>query len=144
MILKRIAVAFASFTLVTLATIPTAEAATHSTACGSSYSRVGHYSLTSSFAQAANPGGYLDIYYSSSTGKNCAVVYPSSAHQGKTSNLEVDIRKSGNTTWIGQGGDFTYYAGPVYVSAPGACIDALGIIEDGYQYRGGFYGKHCG
>ncbi|MGA5505928.1 hypothetical protein [Streptomyces umbrinus] len=144
MILKRASVALASFTLITLATIPTADAATPSTACGSSYSRVGHYAITSSFAQATNPGGYLDIYYSSSTGKNCGVVYPTSAHQGKTSRLEVDIRKSGNSTWIGDGGDYNYYAGPVYVSAPGACIDALGMVEDGYDYRGGFYAKHCG
>ncbi|WP_326700056.1 hypothetical protein OG909_23835 [Streptomyces sp. NBC_01754] len=136
------AAAFAMF--FTIVTVPTADAATASTACGSGYSRVGHYPITSSMAQAKNPGGYLDIYYSSSTGKNCGVAYPTSTHQGKTSMLEVDMRKSGNSTWTGDSGNFTYYAGPVYVSARGACIDALGFVTDGYDYRGGFYGKHCG
>ncbi|MFE9119621.1 hypothetical protein [Streptomyces sp. NPDC007172] len=123
--------------------VPSANAATAASACGSSYSLVGHYPLKPYIAQAPSVGGYLDIYYSSGTGKNCAVAYPTSAQQSRTTSISVSLRIA-NGTWEGDAGPYHSYAGPVYVSARGTCIDALGDIEAGYTYHGGFYGGHCG
>ncbi|MGW7285931.1 hypothetical protein ACWGH4_10620 [Streptomyces sp. NPDC054847] len=128
----------------TLVLAPSAHAATHATACGSTYSRVGHYPLSSAIAQAPDPGGWLDIYYSSTTGKNCAVAYPISTLQPKTTEISISIRRSGTAEWFGDSGPYHYYAGPAYISARGVCIDALGDLDAGFRYHGGFYGRHCG
>ncbi|TXS38371.1 spore-associated protein A [Streptomyces sp. OR43] len=128
---------------------PSASAASPSAACGSGYSRVGHYSVDPIYGSGA--AGYLDIYYSSGTGKNCAVVYPTSENQGETTEMWVHISKANGTSADYDLGDYTYYAGPVYVSAPGDCIDAQGSLSfpgsatvPGVTFTRKLNNVHCG
>ncbi|GGK75937.1 hypothetical protein Ppa06_39980 [Planomonospora parontospora subsp. parontospora] len=68
------------------------------------------------------------MYYSSSAGKNCALTYGYGAYADTASWKRVTISRgdgSGEDTDTGQ---YKYYAGPVYVSASGQCIDVAGTV----------------
>ncbi|NUW42144.1 serine/threonine protein kinase [Nonomuraea rhodomycinica] len=94
--------------------------------CGASYRLLKTYKV--------EDAGYLHVYYSSSTGKNCAVTVGAGEHYGKRDGKSVWIRRTGGT-WIKDTGRYQYYAGPVYVKASGHCIDVEGRIE-GWNWGG--------
>ena len=72
-------------------------------------------------------GGYISVYYKSSTGQNCAMTYTNKP--GKPQYIMVEIDDGG--TPHRQAGTFSYYAGPVYVTAPGRCINFEGEVGSG-------------
>jgi hypothetical protein len=56
-----------------LLAMPTAARAAPVGSCGSSYGKVGSYNVTRPWEGVA---GRIDVYYSSATGKNCAITRP--------------------------------------------------------------------
>ncbi|MGP4021846.1 serine/threonine protein kinase [Actinomadura sp. 3N407] len=64
-------------------------------------------------------GGTAYLLYNSST-YNCAVTIKTK-NVGTKSSVSVWIQKQGGST-IADSGQFAWYAGPVYVKAPGACV----------------------
>ncbi|MFJ4674618.1 MULTISPECIES: spore-associated protein A [unclassified Kitasatospora] len=109
----------------------TAEAASYNSACGSGYREIDHLTL--------NGYGTVFLTYSSATGKNCVVTVRN--QPGAALYMNALVRLAGSANWIGDYGDYTTYAGPVYVSAAGRCIDWGGEIETAYEYR---LDVHCG
>jgi len=75
------------------------------------------------------PGGYVAIYYNSSTGYNCAMTYTN--HPGVTQRITVGLGVSGASSSKIDSGNYKYYAGPVSVYARGKCIDWWGGAGNG-------------
>jgi serine/threonine protein kinase len=65
-------------------------------------------------------GGVAYQLYSRSTAYNCAVTIKTT-HVGEKSPVSTWIQKKGGRT-ISDSGSFAWYAGPVYVKAPGVCV----------------------
>ncbi|EYF02780.1 hypothetical protein [Chondromyces apiculatus] len=111
---------------------PTAEAvsaATYNGVCGSGYHVIASHALS---------GGTVFLTYNSSTGKNCVVTVRNTS--GARLPMTARVSKAGQP-WIVDSGQFTTYAGPVYVYAPHACIDWGGSIN-GSNFND--YGVFCG
>lgn len=94
--------------------------------CGSGYSQIG-----SAYAKS-NLGNTVQetvTYYSSTTGDDCLINYNVGKWYGVAVNNCAAIELS-TWTWTGweyeDCGTYKYYAGPVYVHAPHACIDGMG------------------
>jgi hypothetical protein len=96
----------------------TASAANYNGVCGSSYGVVDHTDIG---------GGTIWLTYSSSTGENCVVTVRD--NPGAAEGMNAWVKLSSSPTWHQDPGNFTTYAGPVYVSAPHQCIDWGGGIE---------------
>ena len=97
--------------------IGTAAPASAAGECGSGYTHVDSYAIGSA--------GTLELYYNSGSGKNCAIARDSSPGNGyKAVYIGLADKPWADTDT----GNFTYYAGPVYVSAAGRCIDLRGDI----------------
>jgi len=103
--------------------------------CGSSYAHIGHYAIGSS----SQTIGYLDVYWSSSTKRNCLVTNHSGPTYGVSLYTEARIRPSGfswprcpSSTGC-DGGFYRYYAGPVYTPAgvdmTHRCVDISGVVD---------------
>lgn len=107
--------------------------------CGSSYSRIGVYSVSKGDGTRT---GTLEVHYSSSTGKNCALTYGYGPYANTTSWKRVTISRGDGSGENTDAGRYTTYAGPVYVSAPGQCIDVAGTVPD-YVTRN-LNNVHCG
>lgn len=107
--------------------------------CGSSYSRVGVYAISRGDGTRT---GTLEVYYSSSTGKNCALTYGYGAYANTTSWKRVTISRGDGSGEDTNAGHFKYYAGPVYVSAAGQCIDVAGTVPDWVTRE--LNNVHCG
>ena len=104
--------------------------------------------------------GYLNLYYNSANGYNCAETTSASATYGKNKFMEVTLfvcketSPSDNCTLLSTNkpyfdsdtGNYSYYAGPVGVYGKGHCIEANAeIIWNGYSptiNTGG--ASHCG
>ncbi|MFI1566420.1 acetyltransferase [Streptomyces sp. NPDC020490] len=111
--------------------VPASAAAASPTAvCGSGYSVID--------SQGLSTAATVYLLYSSSTGKNCVVTIRDSS--GTAAYMEASIRKSGGS-WVSDAGNYSSYAGPVYVSAAGTCIQWEGMFGQGY-YQSGW--EHCG
>ena len=108
----------------------TASPASAAGECGSGYTQVDSYAIGSA--------GTLELYYSSSSGKNCAIARDSSPGYGHKA-VYIGLE---NKPWADvDSGNFTYYAGPVYVSAPGQCIDVRGDVGSTVTVK---ESVHCG
>lgn len=142
-----------------MAVVGFAPAANAGGECGSSYSLVGLYRLQNDMTDQHE--GNLEIYYSSSLKRNCAIMRHAGHMYGKQTRFPtgtfVEIRASGgswqdcpdNTTTHKtqcDRGQYSYYAGPVYtpagVNMAGRCIDFGGNV--GLQTHIYRYKKHCG
>jgi hypothetical protein len=73
-------------------------------------------------------GGYIAVYYNSSTGYNCAMTYTNKP--GHPQQIMVGI-SAGNGADHRQDGTFSYYAGPVSVYGKGQCINFEGQVNGG-------------
>ncbi|WP_282204904.1 spore-associated protein [Kitasatospora fiedleri] len=96
-----------------------AQAATYNGVCGSGYGVIDTLPLLD---------GTVFLTYNSSNGYNCVVTvrnHPSSY----LLEMEASIKKSGTTQWKQDLDFYTTYAGPVYLYAPGTCIDWQGGIN---------------
>ncbi|WP_127933444.1 spore-associated protein A [Nonomuraea polychroma] len=107
--------------------------------CGSSYSRVGVYAISRGDGTRT---GTLEVYYSSSARKNCALTYGYGAYANTRSWKRVTISRADGSQEDTDANYYTYYAGPVYVSAPGACIDVAGTVPDWVTRE--LNNVHCG
>lgn len=102
--------------------------------CGSSYRHIGHYALGSP-AKA-----YMDVYWSSTTKRNCMVTNHTGSTYGVQLYTEAAIWPYGHSqpscpNSVGcDAGMYRYYAGPVYTPAgvdmSNRCINIRGYIMD--------------
>lgn len=115
--------------------------------CGSSYTHIGHYPIPATGTAYA----YMDVYWSSTSKRNCLVVNHSGSTYGVSLYTEAKIRPTG-WNWpscpssVGcDGGFYRYYAGPVYtpsgVDMSKRCIDISGWID--WRNRT-LTKRHCG
>jgi hypothetical protein len=72
-------------------------------------------------------GGYISVYYESSTGDNCALTYTNKPGKAQHIMVEIDDGGAAHT----DSGTYSYYAGPVRVHAPGKCVNFEGEIGSG-------------
>ncbi|WP_051108987.1 serine/threonine protein kinase [Actinomadura flavalba] len=84
-------------------------------ACNSGGHGGGYYVQRS----VAGSGGTAYLLYNGS-GYNCAVTMKTK-NVGKKTNVSVWVQRQGGSR-ISDGGAFAWYAGPVYVKAPGTCV----------------------
>ncbi|NRQ37867.1 hypothetical protein HII36_39465 [Nonomuraea sp. NN258] len=106
--------------------------------CGSGYARVGAYRIPPTGTRT----GTLEVYYNSGNGKNCALAYGYGATYGKKTWKAVSIARADGGDFRMDGDEYEYYAGPVYLSAPGQCIDVRGAVTTGKQTF--LNNVHCG
>ena len=92
--------------------------------------------------------GELVVYYDSSTGDNCAEVTHMGASVGHAERTDVSLVRCETTYpqpqcngknvpggYAADGGQYSYYAGPVVVHAPANCVIAVGDLywTDGWH-----------
>ncbi|MEO3799505.1 hypothetical protein [Nonomuraea sp. B1E8] len=120
-----------------------ASAASAATPCGSGYKLVGTYNIS----QGGQKYGLLEIRWNAGAGKNCALAYGSGSNYGRSDYKAVRIRSSNKSSWADTDwGDFSRYAGPVYVAAKNKCIDVSAHIEGKSGKKAFVYKRnvHCG
>ncbi|GAA2594614.1 spore-associated protein A [Streptomyces tubercidicus] len=116
------ALAVAGIATMASATSATAapKAAAYNGACGSGYSVVNSVPVTGK--------GTVYLTYSAKTGKNCVVTVRNSP--GKRVSMYTYITATdGSSDWVYDSGQYTSYAGPVYLPGKGICVDWGGSIE---------------
>ncbi|WP_369383119.1 spore-associated protein A [Streptomyces sp. cg36] len=104
-----------------------AGVASYDGGCGSGFREIDHVSMYRPADGAYVGTGYLT--YNANTGENCAVLQVAPADPTKW--VFIGIRRSdgeGRPVW--DEGYFSQYAGPVTVSAAGACIIWDGFVGD--------------
>ncbi|MBB4790713.1 serine/threonine protein kinase [Streptomyces nodosus] len=86
-------------------------------ACGSSYYVQRSYTL--GYGQSVT----VFQLYSASTKSNCVVTvkHESNTYYGRATGLGVGIQAEGGSMKKDDG-DYKYYAGPLYLNAPGTCV----------------------
>lgn len=116
--------------------------------CGTGYGLIDTYTITTVPDDAAlhgTPVGYIHLYYSNTTHKNCAVQDSAgSPWYGWPQQMSISIRLSGGT-WSTDAGEYHYFAGPVYTPvSSGHCIDVT--ASGGANGYSGVqkYNVHCG
>ncbi|MEU6858929.1 hypothetical protein AB0B28_08665 [Glycomyces sp. NPDC046736] len=116
--------------------------------CGSSYGHIGHYAVNHATKGTV---AYIDVYYSSSAKRNCAVLNATGETYGFNGRKGVIIWAEGYYDRYDQDDkDYSYYAGPVYtpagVNMSGRCLNVEGIVEtrNGSYATGQRYKVHCG
>ncbi|WP_017573925.1 hypothetical protein, partial [Nocardiopsis halotolerans] len=95
-----------------MGTAAPAFAASYNGACGSGYGVVNKIELPDN-------RGTTFLTYNNSNGYNCVVTVRT--NPGATTLMEAFIRTSGSSSWKKDRGDYTTYAGPVYLHAAGQC-----------------------
>ncbi|MGW9440674.1 hypothetical protein [Streptomyces sp. NPDC055607] len=121
--------------------------------CGSGYGFVKSWPIKG-LSWGYEPGrtvGYIDVYWSRSASKNCAVARPVNGLYNPHG-IQVRIQRSNSTAidmdGYGRGENFTKLAGPVYVYARNACINLSGGFSyntgSGYTGWGDYMNVHCG
>ncbi|MCH6161953.1 spore-associated protein A [Streptomyces marispadix] len=122
-------------TAATAATTEGAHKAAYNGACGSGYSVV----------NSAGIAGLGTVYltYNSSTGKNCVVTIRNEKGDPVHMSAAVRVLKDDEETQpVVEEGEFTEYAGPVYVDeGSGHCIEWSGVIGDEEYFNSG---SNCG
>jgi hypothetical protein len=94
-----------------------ANASTPQSICGSRYTEyLGDLSIT---------GGDVYLYYNASNGYYCAVNIKSS-HVGTATLTGVFLSKTSTSRQIEDVGNYSSFAGPVYLYAPNTCVWAGG------------------
>ena len=116
----------------TIATAGPAAAATYGGQCGSGYGVVNRFDLPTN-------RGTVFLTYNSGNGNNCVVTVRT--NPGAATLMEAALKRSSSSTWNVDSGNYTTYAGPVYVSAPGQCVDWGGTIGTASDAR---FGTNCG
>ncbi|MEJ7894379.1 MAG: hypothetical protein WKF94_17250 [Solirubrobacteraceae bacterium] len=92
--------------------------------CGASYHFVNELPLV---LDGTRQIGLTILGYSAVTKKNCAVTFKI-AKIGTPTYTTVSLRKAGGPLRTDKG-KFAYYAGPVYVTAPGKCVQFGGSVR---------------
>ncbi|WP_328535381.1 spore-associated protein A [Streptomyces sp. NBC_00344] len=99
-----------------------AAAAAYNGACGTGYRVVNS-------AQIGTPKSLGTVYltYSAATGKNCVVTVRNAAGSAVHMTAELTITATGERSR--DSGNYTTYAGPVYLHAAGYCVNWYGEIS---------------
>ncbi|MEU3986735.1 spore-associated protein A [Streptomyces sp. NPDC026672] len=71
--------------------------------------------------------GTVHLYYNASTGSNCAVTVKS-VYVGTPSFTAIYLNSSDGAVHDDDAGNYSYYAGPVSIHAPGRCISINGVV----------------
>ncbi|WP_232835300.1 spore-associated protein A [Actinocorallia populi] len=116
-----------------VATAAPASAATYAGECGSGYAVVNK--------DAIGTKGTVFLTYNASTGKNCAIAKRNTAGSPVLIEVGLGANPVGSHWPAFQGGQFRSYAGPVYLYAPGKCVDWMGRISG---TEGGKRKTNCG
>ncbi|PZG02918.1 spore-associated protein A [Micromonospora deserti] len=116
-----------------LAAATPAYAATYGGECGSGYGVVN--------SAAIGTKGTVFLTYNSSTGKNCVIAKRNTAGSAVLIEAGLAVHPVGNHWTAYEGGYFTSYAGPIYLSAADKCVDWMGRISG---TEGGKRGTNCG
>lgn len=116
-----------------LAAATPAYAATYGGECGSGYGVVNSAAIGSK--------GTVFLTYNSATGKNCVVAKRNTAGSAVLVEAGLAIHPVGTYWTVYEGGYFRSYAGPIYLSAAGLCVDWMGRISG---TEGGKRGTNCG
>lgn len=117
----------------TAASAAAAPAAAYNGACGSGYGVVN--------SAAIGDLGTVYLTYSAKTGKNCVVTVRNTKGTAVYMRASVRVLITKDTQPVVDEGQYTKYAGPVYVTGKGHCIEWSGDIEDYGYYNGG---SNCG
>ncbi|MFC4337743.1 hypothetical protein [Salininema proteolyticum] len=146
---KRLAVALAAIAAFSLSAVAIPGTASAAGPCGSSYALVGHYPIKDSYYGTV---AYIDVYWSSTSKRNCAVTNGTGATYGLKRHKGVSINPSSSSGRVdSDSGAFSYYAGPVYTprgyNLSGECIDVDGTVglPGGNEVTGRYLSRvHCG
>ncbi|WP_205379036.1 MULTISPECIES: spore-associated protein A [Streptomyces] len=124
--------------IATMATATTASAAPARTtaayngACGSGYSVVNSVPVSGK--------GTVYLTYSAKTGKNCVITQRNNT--GKAVHIYAYLETTEpNSTTVQDRGNYTSYAGPIYLAAKGRCVNWGGTIE---TVGADISGSNCG
>ncbi|WP_017595019.1 hypothetical protein [Nocardiopsis potens] len=119
--------------LTALGSAAPASAAGYNGVCGAGYKVVNSADL---------PGGAGTVHlaYNGSTGKNCAVSVRASKGAAVPMDVQLALASDPDSAVL-DSGEFTSYAGPVYLKAQGSCVTWSGIIGD---QAAGKAGTNCG
>ncbi|MFI7385891.1 hypothetical protein [Streptomyces sp. NPDC049813] len=134
---KLAAVTVSALAMVLAPLATTADASTKSDVVSTARSACGSaYSTTVAAADQGVPGKYYwyVLLYNPSNGYNCAMQIKDSKNgdYNKASYIGVGIRVAGGS-WHEDKGNYTKYAGPVYVHAPNECV-YLHTQEPGHEW----------
>jgi hypothetical protein len=142
----RLSTALTAAVLALALAAPLAAAATNPygpvRVCGSSYRVIGSHAVT---GPAGGVLGVAYLTYSRTTRKNCAVMIKRRAI-GVPTFSEVSLAAKGGN-YMADNGDFRYFAGPLYVHAPGRCVIYGGRMRDAKGNGGSWITPrfgHCG
>ncbi|WP_327414720.1 hypothetical protein [Streptomyces sp. NBC_01233] len=135
----------------TLAAVPAQAQTINSGSCGAGYRQQDAFPLGDNMG--ASGAGVVFLYYNSSTGTNCAILRRDSRFK-VTDGMGVSLKDSaGNSVADGQRA-YTRFAGPVYLKAPGRCVQVYGQLtgiwlteNSSYlekEHHGGSGWVHCG
>ncbi|MFE2476663.1 hypothetical protein [Streptomyces sp. NPDC001194] len=102
-----------------LAAVPAEAQTVSGGSCGAGYHQQDAYPLGDS--QGATGAAVIFLYYNSSTGKNCAILRRD-ANFLVTDGMSISLKSSSGGSDVDGQRAYTTYAGPVYVSARGACV----------------------
>ncbi|TDC85394.1 spore-associated protein A [Micromonospora sp. KC606] len=116
-----------------LAVASPAYAATYGGECGSGYGVVNSAAIGSK--------GTVFLTYNSSTGRNCVIAKRNSAGSAVLIEAGLGISPVGTHWPAYDGGYYTSYAGPIYLSAADKCVDWMGRISG---TEGGKRRTNCG
>ena len=127
---------------------PAKTTAVQANLCGSSYVKIDTYPVKNGTATYGN----VELYWSASAKRNCALTIGAGATYGWKGFKSVSVCPTGAAdSYCGRDqGDYLYYAGPAYTKAgydmTGRCVDVIGIIEhpSGASADGGGARVHCG
>lgn len=110
-----------------------AAAAEYNGVCGSGYSVVNQV--------AVGDSGTTFLTYNDSNGYNCAVTVRDDP--GAPVEMVVGLKRTpdGASEAVEDSGQYTTYAGPVYLHAAGTCVDWFGYIDGDNGHKNG---TNCG
>ncbi|MBE2998825.1 spore-associated protein A [Nocardiopsis sp. HNM0947] len=111
-------------------TSPALASAPYNGVCGDGYNVVN---------SAAIPGGTVYLTYNNDNGENCVVVIREDV--GAEMPMDAVLKAGSQAEWERDPGEWTTYAGPVYLEAAGECVDWGGTIGDEWVVRNG---TNCG
>jgi hypothetical protein len=110
-----------------------APKAAYNGACGDGYSVVNSAGIADM--------GTVFLTYNAQTRKNCVVTVRNETGEPIHMSASVRVLLDHDTTPQIEEGDFSTYAGPVYVEGAGHCIEWSGVIDEEEYYNSG---SNCG
>jgi hypothetical protein len=103
---------------------------------------VGQYGMKAAYPSTSNTGGRVEVYWSEESKENCVIARCVERCDEKMLR-SLKVRADG-ADWVTDSGQFSLFAGPVKVRAPGRCIDVRANFGDeGVAGSSSFDNKHC-